>query len=117
MLARAQSLPLQFALLSLVASVPAVPAVAADGPALFDGKGCVSCHGDKGQGIPGLAPPLKGSAFVTSATAAEIGETISKGRQGKNRRHTNIPGGMPGVSMEDDERETLAKYLKSDLQK
>ena len=77
----------------------------------------MSCHGERGQGIPGLAPPLKASAFVTSAAPNEIKETIIKGRVGQNRRHPNIPGGMPGVPMPDEEAEALVKYLKGDLQK
>ena len=101
----------------MLATLSAIsPAVLADA-ALFESKGCVSCHGEKGQGIPGLAPPLKGSAFVTSAAPAEIKQTITKGRLGPNRRHLNIPGGMPGVPMPDEEAESLAKYLKGDLQK
>lgn len=95
----------------------AIPSLAFADAALFESKGCVSCHGAKGQGIPGLAPPLKDSPFVTSSSPAEIKTTIIKGRVGANRRHTNIPGGMPGVPMDDADAESLVKYLKGDLQK
>jgi mono/diheme cytochrome c family protein len=101
----------------LAFSFSALPSVVLADAALFESKGCVSCHGVKGQGIPGLAPPLKGSPFVTSSSAAEIKATIIKGRVGANRRHTNIPGGMPGVAMDDADAESLVKYLKGDLQK
>jgi mono/diheme cytochrome c family protein len=89
----------------------------AQSPALFADKGCVSCHGDKGQGVPGLAPSLQKNAFVASASEQEVADTIRKGRLGKNRRHTNIPGGMPPNSVTDEEAQALVKYLKGDMQK
>lgn len=97
--------------------VLSVAQAAAGGSALFADKGCVSCHGEKGQGVPGLAPSLKGNAFVTSSPEGEVQDTIRKGRLGKNRRHTNIPGGMPPNALTDEEAQALVKYLKGDLQK
>ena len=87
------------------------------GSPLFVDKGCVSCHGDKGQGVAGLAPALKDNSFVKSAPDAEVQDTIRKGRLGKNRRHTNIPGGMPPNQLSDEEAQALVAYLKGDLQK
>jgi len=88
----------------------------ADGAATFQEK-CATCHGDKGQGIEGLAPPLKGNTFVTSASAADLKSHIVNGRTGKNRRYPKIPGGMPGVLMPEPELEALVKYVTGDLQK
>lgn len=87
------------------------------GAALFLDKGCVTCHGDKGQGNAGLAPALKGSDWVVSAAEADIVQTIRKGRKGQKRRHPNIPGGMPPVSMSEEEAQVLAKFLKDEMQK
>ena len=87
------------------------------GTTLFVDKGCVTCHGDKGQGNAGLAPALKGNDWVVSAAEADIVQTIRKGRKGQNRRHPNIPGGMPPVSMPEEEAQVLAKFLKGEMQK
>lgn len=95
-----------------------IPSVAmADGAALFEKHGCTSCHGKMGQGIEGLAPALKGNAFVASASLEEIKETILKGRAGKNKRHPNIRGGMPAAPVPESEIDPLAAYVKGDLQK
>lgn len=87
------------------------------GPALFADKGCVTCHGDKGQGTEGLAPALKGNAWVASAAEGDIVQTIRKGRRGQARRHPNIPGGMPPVAMSEEEAQVLAQFLKGEMQK
>lgn len=94
----------------------AMSAVAADGAAIFQEK-CAFCHGDKGQGIQGLAPPLKGNSFVASASDAELKAQILNGRTGKDRRYRDIPGGMPGVFMPESEMEALVEYVKGDLQR
>jgi mono/diheme cytochrome c family protein len=104
------------ALVGLVLPV-GVAYASSTGPALFADKGCVTCHGDKGQGNAGLAPALKGNDWVVSAAEADIVQTIRKGRKGQNRRHPNIPGGMPPVSMPEEEAQVLAKFLKGEMQK
>jgi len=49
------------------------PALAADagGAAVF-ASNCASCHGDKGQGAPNLAPPLAKNSYVTGNPKAVI---------------------------------------------
>jgi mono/diheme cytochrome c family protein len=102
--------------LSSLLLVAGVSASAAGGAATFQEK-CAFCHGDNGQGIQGLAPPLKGSSFVASASEAQLKSQILNGRTGKDRRYRDIPGGMPGVFMPASEMEALVKYVQGDLQR
>jgi mono/diheme cytochrome c family protein len=85
--------------------------------ALFEKNGCGSCHGDKGQGVQGLAPPLRNNAFVKSASTDEIKETILKGRKGDKRRHPQIPGGMPPNPVPEAEVDPLVKFVKEEMQR
>jgi len=78
---------------------------------------CGVCHGDKGQGIANLAPPLKGSKFVTGASAGEIGETITKGRAGDQKRYKEFASPMPAQTMSDTRLAGLIAYLKDEIQK
>ena len=86
-----------------------------DGAKLFADKGCVSCHGDNGQGVEGLAPALKGNSWVASTSADEVAKVIKKGRRGKDRRHPNIPGGMPPNPVSDEEAQALVAFLKNQM--
>ena len=78
---------------------------------------CGTCHGEKGEGTPNLAPPLKGNKFVTEGSAADIGHTITKGRQGAEKKYKDMPSPMPPNSMSDSRLQGLIAYLKGDLQK
>lgn len=42
---------------------------------------CMGCHGADGEGISGVAPPLRGSAFVSAATLEQVSALIRNGRQ------------------------------------
>jgi mono/diheme cytochrome c family protein len=94
------------------------------GTALAQSKGegvfmevCAACHGEKGAGIPGLAPALKGSAFVTSTDAAALAAFIQKGRTGKDKKFPNFPSDMPPYAGGKDKASAVAEYVKGDLQK
>jgi mono/diheme cytochrome c family protein len=78
---------------------------------------CGACHGENGEGIKGLAPALKGNDWVKSASEADVGSTITKGRAGDAKRHKDIPAPMPANSMSDGRLKALIAYLKGDLQK
>lgn len=41
---------------------------------------CVTCHGPRGEGLPSLAPSLRGSAFIAAADDAAIHQVIRLGR-------------------------------------
>lgn len=78
---------------------------------------CGICHGEAGEGMKGLAPPLKGNAFVTKGSEGELGHTIVKGREGAAKRYKDLASPMPANSMSDSRLKALVAYLKGDLQK
>jgi cytochrome c oxidase cbb3-type subunit 2 len=43
---------------------------------------CAGCHGDKGQGVPGLFPPLAGDSVVTATDPRDQIRTVLFGKQG-----------------------------------
>ena len=73
---------------------------------------CGICHGENGEGTPGLAPAFKGNAWLKGASDAEIGTTITKGREGAAKRHKDIPGPMPANSMSDGRLKDVIAYLR-----
>ena len=73
---------------------------------------CGVCHGENGEGTPGLAPALKGNAWVKGASDADIATTITKGREGAAKRHKDIPGPMPANSMSENRLKNVTAYLK-----
>ena len=103
---------------TLVAAVSSSTALAADPKIVtYYEETCGACHGEKGLGIPMLAPPLKGSAFVTKGSAAEIGEVITKGRTVEQKKYKDFPSPMPAHSMGDARLAGVIDYIKKDLQK
>ena len=100
---------------TLLAAAPL--AHAADGKTIF-GSNCASCHGVKGQGTPGLAPALKGDAFVTGKIADVIA-TVKDGRAGDQKRFKDMPVAMPawGKQLSDADIKAVVDYLRGDLQK
>jgi mono/diheme cytochrome c family protein len=77
---------------------------------------CGICHGENGEGTPGLAPALKGNDWVKSASDADLASTITKGRDGAAKRHKDIPGPMPANSMSEGRLKDVIAYLR-ELQK
>jgi len=104
-------------LVAVVSTTSAGSALAASkGEAVFN-EGCSACHGEKGVGIPGLAPPLKGSAFVASTEAAALAAFVQKGRAGKDKKFPNFPIDMPPYAGGQDKAAAVVEYVKGDLQK
>ena len=83
----------------------------------FFNETCGTCHGEKGEGMKGLAPPLKGNKFVTEGSQGDIASTITKGRMGDAKKYKDLPSPMPANSMSDSRLSGLIGYLKGDLQK
>lgn len=100
----------------LTAAAFADSAVAADGKATFEGT-CAACHGSKGQGTPGLAPALKGDAFVIKGKIADIEDTIQNGRSGAKKKYKDIAGDMPAWHLADADLKAVVDYIRGDLQK
>jgi mono/diheme cytochrome c family protein len=110
---------------SLIAAVAAVAAALAAPCAFAADKAtvtffqevCGACHGENGQGTPGLAPPLKGNKFVLESSAADIASTVSNGRVGDQKRYKDLPSPMPAQKLSDTKMKNLVDYVKGDLQK
>jgi len=87
------------------ASGQAAPAGAAPksaGPAAWAALGeqvygnkCAACHQLTGQGLPGVFPPLKGSAVVTASDPTEHIRTVLRGLSGKPINGVTYPSPMP----------------------
>ena len=94
-------------------SLLAAAAHAADANTVkFFKETCGICHGENGEGTPGLAPPLKGNAWVKGASDGDLSATITKGREGAAKRHKDIPGPMPANSMSDNRLKNVIAYLR-----
>ncbi len=104
--------------LLLGAGVMTAPAtLAADGASVFR-TNCVSCHGKDGKGTPGLAPALKGDAFVTGKIDDVIA-TVKDGRAGDQKHFKDLPVAMPawGKQLSDADIKAVVDYIRGDLQK
>ena len=108
-----------WAVLAVTALAPvALPARAAEAKTVaFFEETCGACHGTKGEGTKGLAPPLKGSRFVIDSPPTEIAATITKGRMGGQKRFPDIPGPMPPHSMSDNRLQAVIAYVRDEIQK
>ena len=73
---------------------------------------CGICHGENGEGTPGLAPAFKGNAWLKGASDGDIATTITKGREGAAKRHKDIPGPMPANSMSEGRLKDVIAYLR-----
>lgn len=73
---------------------------------------CGICHGENGEGTPGLAPAFKGNAWVKGASDGDLATTITKGREGAAKRHKDIPGPMPANSMSEGRLKDVIAYLR-----
>lgn len=109
---------------SLVTMIGGLAVIALAGPAAAASKGeavfeevCSACHGEKGAGIPGLAPPLKGSAYVASTDAAALAAMIQKGRAGAEKKFPSFASPMPPYAGGKDKAAAVAEYVKGELQK
>lgn len=104
-------------LFACIAMVAGQAAVAADGKTVF-GSNCASCHGPGGQGVPGLAPALKGDKFVTGDLQAVL-DTVKNGRSGEQKHFKDMAVAMPawGKQLSDADIKAVVDYIRGDLQK
>jgi mono/diheme cytochrome c family protein len=105
-------------MVALAAAFAAPHALAADKATItYFQEVCGACHGEHGEGTPGLAPPLKGNKFVLEAGPADIAATVSNGRLGDAKRYKDLPSPMPAQKLSDAKMKNLVEYVKGDLQK
>jgi len=91
-------------------AAPAAPVTTAAGDAeagqeLFVAT-CAACHGQAGQGIPGLGKDMTTSQFIADRSDAELVEFIKVGRDPSDPLNTTgvampVKGGNPALSEDD----------------
>jgi disulfide bond formation protein DsbB len=99
------------------AAAPASQGDAAKGEELF--LACSVCHGQKGEGVPGLGKDMAQSEFIAGKTDEELVEFIKVGRTAGDELNTtgvDMPpmGGNPSLS--DEDLYHIVAYMRS-LQK
>jgi mono/diheme cytochrome c family protein len=83
------------------------PTWAALGEQVYGNK-CAACHQLTGQGLPGVFPPLKGSAVVTAADPAEHIRTVLRGLSGKTIGGVAYAATMPAFADQLTDEEVAA---------
>jgi len=68
-------------------------------------QSCASCHGQNGEGVPGLGKDMAHSDFINGLTDAELVEFIKQGRSASdplNTTNIDMPpkGGNPALNDE-----------------
>jgi len=79
------------------------------------GNKCAACHQLTGQGLPGVFPPLKGSAVVTAADPTEHIRTVLHGLSGKPIGGTTYGSAMPAFAdqLNDEEIAAVLSYERT----
>lgn len=103
-------------LAALVVSLAFAGTALADGAATFKAK-CAACHGQKGEGMKGMAPAQKGNEFITKGKAEDIKKVILEGRAGAAKKYKEYPIDMPKSGLSDADAAEVVKFLQGDLQK
>ena len=88
------------------------------GAALF-ADNCAACHGDQGEGITGLTPPLLDSEKVRTMTEPELQALVRAGiaqDDPDNQTGNLMPAFGPDL-VSDEELAVLLAWLKTDLQR
>ena len=83
------------------------PSWAALGQQVYENK-CAACHQLTGQGLPGVFPPLKGSAVVTATDATEHIRTVLRGLSGKTIGGVVYASPMPAFADQLTDEEVAA---------
>lgn len=78
-------------------AAPAGGDLAALGAQIYSAN-CARCHQPDGQGLPGVAPPLKGDPVVTAREPGEHIRTVLGGASGRIIAGKQYPGKMPAFA-------------------
>lgn len=107
-----QALPLRTA--PRTAAKPPDPQLLELGARLY-GKHCADCHGEQGQGVPGIYPALAGNRSVAMADGSNLLRVLLQGAFAPATAGHPRPFGMPPFGGELDQRElaALASYLRN----
>ena len=88
------------------------PATLARGAQLYT-RHCADCHGEQGQGAPGIYPPLAGNRTVTMADPGNLLQAITNGGFPPATTGNPRPYGMPAYDLPPDDLAALATWLRS----
>jgi len=79
------------------------------------GNKCSACHQLTGEGLPGVFPPLKGSAVVTGADPTEHIRTVLHGLSGKPIGGVTYGAAMPPFAdqLSDEEVAAVLSYERT----
>jgi mono/diheme cytochrome c family protein len=74
---------------------------------------CRSCHGDQGQGAPGIYPALAGSRMVTMTDPTNLLRVITQGGFAPATSDNPRPYGMPPFDLPDADLAALTTWLRA----
>lgn len=87
-----------------------------DGSALF-AVHCAACHQVTGQGLPGVFPPLAGSAYVTSDNVDRLAAIMMYGLMGPIKvngvEYNSVMAGLGGA-LSNEELSAIAGYIRNE---
>jgi mono/diheme cytochrome c family protein len=107
--------------LKALPQTPAAPPPKDSATALADGPGarlyekhCASCHGEQGEGVPGVYPPLAGSRAVTMRTPVNLVHVVLEGGFPPSTAGNPRPYGMPPFAtvLSNDELAQVLNHLR-----
>jgi mono/diheme cytochrome c family protein len=83
------------------------------GQKLYDAQ-CAACHGDRGQGVPGIYPALAGNRAVTLDNPANLVQMIRAGGFSPSTAGNPRPFGMPPFSqlLSNDEIAAVSTFIR-----
>lgn len=76
---------------------------------------CASCHGEQGQGSPGVAPALRGNRAVVMDTPANVIRVVLGGGYGPATAANPRPHGMPpyAIALSNEEVAAVVTHIRS----
>ena len=89
----------------------AEPAALQRGARLYE-RACADCHGARGQGVPGVYPPLAGNPSVLQPSAVNLVQVVRRGAFAVATAAHPRPYGMPPTELRDDELADLLTFLR-----
>ncbi len=92
-------------------SEPAAPNSAALGRRVYADQ-CAQCHGDQGQGVPGLYSPLAGNPSVTQPDIGNLVQWLQHGGFAPATRGNPRPFGMPPQELSVAETTAVLNHLR-----
>lgn len=80
--------------------------------ALLYGDRCAQCHGDQGEGAPGIYPPLSGNPSVTLADPGNALQVLRHGGFSPATKSQPRPFGMPPSGLSAQELADVLTYVR-----